>query len=436
MNVPKYAQIVYDKIIGSGYEAFFVGGCVRDALMGREPSDYDITTNAKPAEIKALFNEADILPIGEKHGTIGIKSEGNVVEVTTYRVDGEYEDNRRPKEVTFTANIEEDLARRDFTINAIGIGRRFADPFGGREDIERKLIRCVGDPDRRFAEDALRILRALRFASVLDFEIEEKTAESAVRNRRLLKNISAERIFSEFKKLICGRGAERVLLKYYEIISTFVPEVIDSVGFDQKNRYHIYDVYTHIVKAVASCKQDETVRLALFFHDIGKPYCFTEDEKGGHFYSHAKKSSEIAEATLSRLKSSSAMKKAVTELVSDHDRIINADKKSVRRVLMKTSPEYFDMLMEVKRGDALAHAPAFRDGAAYVDALLKLKEEILKDEDCFSQKDLKINGNDIKALGLRGKEIGDMIKKLLDAVIEGTCENEREALLRLARSCI
>lgn len=435
MNIPVYARKIFDTLRENGYEAYFVGGCVRDALLGREVHDYDITTNALPDEIRKCFDSKLVLPIGEKHGTVGIVSDGQTVEVTTYRIDGRYSDNRRPESVTFTGKIEDDLARRDFTMNAIAYDGEFKDPFGGREDIKAGLIRSVGEADRRFNEDALRILRALRFSSVLGFEIDEETKKSIHKNRGLIRNISAERIYSEFKRIIMGAGAEKALLEFSDVISVFIPEIKDAIGFEQKNIHHIYDVYTHSVKAMASCPFDEKIRLAAFFHDAGKPCCFTEDEKGGHFYSHPKFSRELTQRALERLKADKETQKTVLDLISEHDRIINADKKSVRRVLAKYSPKFFDMLMEVKRGDMKACAPPWDEGERHIAELIKIKEEILSDDECLSVKDLKVNGNDMISLGLKGREIGQALKELLEAVIDGEVVNERGALTEYVKSC-
>lgn len=435
MNIPVYARKIFDTLRENGYEAYFVGGCVRDALLGREVHDYDITTNALPDEIRKCFGSKLVLPIGEKHGTVGIVSDGQTVEVTTYRIDGRYSDNRRPESVTFTGKIEDDLARRDFTMNAIAYDGEFKDPFGGREDIKAGLIRSVGEADRRFNEDALRILRALRFSSVLGFEIDEETKKSIHKNRGLIRNISAERIYSEFKRIIMGAGAEKALLEFSDVISVFIPEIKDAIGFEQKNIHHIYDVYTHSVKAMASCPFDEKIRLAAFFHDAGKPCCFTEDENGGHFYSHPKFSRELTQRALERLKADKETQKTVLDLISEHDRIINADKKSVRRVLAKYSPEFFDMLMEVKRGDMKACAPPWDEGERHIAELIKIKEEILSGDECLSVKDLKVDGNDMISLGLKGREIGQALKELLEAVIDGEVVNERGALTEYVKSC-
>lgn len=433
MNIPIYARKTFDTLRENGYEAYFVGGCVRDALLGREVHDYDITTNALPDEIKRCFESRFVLSIGEKHGTVGILTDGRVIEVTTYRIDGKYSDNRRPESVTFTGKIEDDLARRDFTMNAIAYDGDFKDPFGGSEDIKKRLIRSVGEADRRFNEDALRILRALRFSSVLGFEIEEATKKSIHKNREFIRNISAERIYSEFKKLIMGEDAEGVLLEFSDVFSVFIPEIRDAVGFEQKNIHHIYDVYTHSVKAMAECPFDEKIRLAAFFHDVGKPCCFTEDERGGHFYSHPKFSRELTQKALERLKADKETQKTVLDLVSEHDRIINEDKKSVRKVLAKYSPEFFDMLMEVKRGDMKACAPPWKEGERHIAELIKIKEEILRDDECLSIKKLKVNGNDMLALGLRNREIGQALESLLEAVLDGEVVNDREALMKYVK---
>jgi tRNA nucleotidyltransferase (CCA-adding enzyme) len=433
MNIPKFAENVREKLSEKGYESFFVGGAVRDICLGREAHDYDITTNATPDEIKSCFKDEKVITIGEKHGTIGVLTEGEVIEVTTYRIDGEYNDNRHPKNVSFTKNIKEDLARRDFTMNAIAFDGEFTDPFGGREDIQNKIIRSVGDADIRFEEDALRILRAMRFSSVLGFKIENETKKSIHKKRMLIKNISEERIYSEFKKLIMGENAESVLLEFSDVVAVFIPEIEKCIGFDQKSKYHIYDVYTHSVKAMTFCPYNETIRLAAFFHDVGKPCCFTEDENGGHFYSHSKYSRELTSVALERLKADNQTRELVTELVSQHDRIINADKRSVRRILSKYSFEFFDMLMALKRGDALAHSPGEYSDDSYVDKIIAVKNEIQKDNECFSLKKLNVNGNDMIELGFCGKEIGKILNLLLESVMDERVKNEHDALIEEAK---
>lgn len=430
MFIPSYAQIIADKLIENGFEAYFVGGCVRDWVMGNVPHDFDITTNASPDEIKKVFSDYKTILTGEKHGTVTVVSEGENIEVTTYRVDGEYKDSRHPETVLFTKNIEEDLARRDFTMNAIGYcNNSFVDPFCGVADIEKKLIRTVGEPDKRFGEDALRIMRALRFAATLGFEIDKETKEGIHKNKALLENISKERLFVEFSKLIMGENAEKILLEYSDVIGVFIPEILPCVGFDQRNPYHIYDVYTHIVKALSAAPKNLKIRLSMFFHDIGKPLCFTIDEKGGHFKGHSEKSEQIAKNVLTRLKADNDTKNIVTGLVREHQRAIIPKKKYVKRCLMKLGYELFDLLMEVKIADTKAHSEKAFGNLREIEELKRLRCEIEKDSECISLKDLAVDGSDVIALGITdGRKIGKILKRLLEMVVDGEVENTKEKL--------
>lgn len=435
MNIPKFAQVVADRLKEKGFEAYFVGGCVRDAIMGRTPYDYDITTNAKPDEIKECFSDFNTILTGEKHGTVTVVSDGENIEVTTYRVDGEYKDSRHPEKVSFTENITDDLARRDFTINAIGFNNDFVDPYGGRRDIENRVIRTVGEADLRFGEDALRIMRALRFAAVLGFEIEDETKKSIHKNALLLENISVERIYTEFSKLIMGKYCENILLEYADVIGVFAPCLIPCVGFDQKNKYHIYDVYTHMVKAVVNAPYDLKIRLAMLFHDVGKPDCFTIDEKGGHFKGHSEKSREIANEVFNRLKVDNDTKNTVLDLINYHQRVILPEKKYVKRFLNKFSFEFFDMLVEVMRADILAHSALALPDLDDIEKLKKLKEEIMRDNECISLKSLEVNGNDLINMGItEGKKIGEILNLLLEKVIDGEAENDKEKLLEIVKA--
>lgn len=430
MNIPRFAMKVKNRLEEKGFEAYFVGGCVRDCIMGTAPHDYDITTNALPGEIKECFFDFGTILTGEKHGTVTVVSEGENVEVTTYRVDGGYSDLRHPEKVSFAKNVCDDLSRRDFTINAICFSEGFVDPFGGMEDIKNKIIRTVGEPDKRFAEDALRIMRALRFSATLGFEIEKNTKLGIHKNARLLKNISQERLYAEFSRLLTGKNAENVLLEYSDVISVFIPETKPCIGFDQKNEYHIYDVYTHMVKATGFAPYNLTVRLAAFFHDIGKPESFTIDEKGGHFKGHSEKSRDITEKVLKRLKVDNNTKNLVTELVAQHQRSIIPQRKYVKRVLMKFSPEFFDMLMCLMEADTLAHSKKAEGNLSVIEQLREIKASVLAEGDCVSLKTLEINGNDlIKAGVTEGKKIGEILKTLLEKVIDGGLENDREKLM-------
>ncbi|PWM45669.1 MAG: CCA tRNA nucleotidyltransferase, partial [Clostridiales bacterium] len=295
---------IINKLSQNGYDAYFVGGCVRDFLRGEAFTDIDICTSATPEEVKKCFSEETIIETGIKHGTVTLLFCGESFEITTFRSEQGYNDSRHPSNVEFIKSINEDLSRRDFTMNAIALKDGIiTDPFGGSQDIKNKIIRTVGNPDERFKEDALRILRALRFSSVLGFEIEEKTAESIFKNKELLCHVSKERIAVEFNKILLGKNVENILINYSSVIAVFIPEILQTINFNQHNPFHIYDVYTHIVKAVASSENNIYIRLTMFFHDMAKPQCFSLDNDGiGHFKKHADKSSDMAKIVLNRMK--------------------------------------------------------------------------------------------------------------------------------------
>lgn len=424
----------------AGHEAFAVGGCVRDMLMGREPNDFDVTTSATPQLTEAALSGFRLIETGIKHGTVTALIDGEPIEITTYRLDGEYLDNRRPSEVFFTPNLADDLARRDFTVNAMAYSptRGLVDLFGGREDIERRLIRAVGEPDKRFHEDGLRILRALRFAAVLDFEIEEQTAAAIHRCVALLDNISAERVRVELFKLVCGVGARRVLGQYPDVLCRIAPEFSASVGFDQHNPYHKYDVYTHSLVSLELARGDVTVKLAALFHDIGKPACYSEDERGGHFYGHPKLSAELTETALRRLKTDNKTLATVVRLVAEHHRTIQTTERSVRRMLCALGEQDSRRLIALRRAD----------NGALIDWLVEprlnelreieqILDHLIAEQGRLSLGTLALHGDDIIRLGLRpGKQIGIVLNKLLDSVLDGECPNEREALTALAKRFI
>ena len=437
ISLPEQAKIVLNRFEENGYEAYAVGGCVRDSLLSKRPLDWDITTNALPQETEKVFGDFRIIETGLKHGTVTVIVDSMQIEITTFRIDGKYSDSRRPDSVVFTRNLKDDLCRRDFTVNALAYNPKsgIADCFGGKEDLDKRMIRCVGDPDRRFGEDALRILRALRFASVLGFEIEEKTADSIHRNRDLLKNIASERIAAEFNKLLCGINVENILLGYSDVIAVFIPEIGPMIGFNQRNPHHIYDVWTHTVKAVSASEDNLDVRLTMFFHDMGKPHVFTVDNRGiGHFYTHPKISAKLARQVLSRLKYDNDTIKRIDSLTFYHDVQIVPDKKRVLKWLGRLGEDDFRLLLEIKRADAIGQGPQSAGKLEYISELEKILNEVIEEKLCFSLKDLNINGNDLQRLGIpKGKEIGEILGKLLDDVMCGRCVNDRGSLLSKAK---
>ncbi|MBQ7976436.1 MAG: HD domain-containing protein [Clostridia bacterium] len=440
MRLPEYVLTLISRLEENGFEAYAVGGCVRDMLMGKEPNDYDITTNAKPEEIKKCFTDYPTILIGEKHGTVCVVSDGENVEITTYRIDGEYKDSRHPEKVSFTSSLTEDLARRDFTVNAIAYSPTggMSDPFGGRDDINKKIIRCVGTPEKRFEEDALRILRAIRFSSVLGFEIDKDAEKSIHRRCNDLKSISAERIFSELCKLLCGENVKSVLSGFSDVISVILPELKDTVGFEQKNRHHCFDVYTHTANVVEKCPPDAELRLAALFHDAGKPACFFMGEDGeGHFYGHAEKSKELASTALARLKAPNSVKNLVCELIRVHDREIVNTKKSLRRFLAGVSEETAKRIFPLKKADNLSLSPEYHNRIEGLQETEAAMYTIMESNECVSQNQLAINGNDLIKLGLsEGRELGRVKNAILAAVIDGEVENEKNVLVAYAKRII
>ena len=432
--MPEAVKAIIDTLEQSGYEAYAVGGCVRDSVMGKEPSDWDICTSALPEETLTVLHADNIIQNGLKHGTVTVRVEGQNYEITTFRTDGIYRDNRHPESVQFVRSLHEDLARRDFTINALAYSpeKGLQDDFGGLSDMANKVLRCVGEPDKRFGEDALRILRALRFASVLGFSIEPVTAESIHRNAALLHHISAERIFSELVKLLQGGHAEQVLLAYPDVLGVFMPEILPMAGLAQHNPYHCYDVWTHTVKAVAAIRPTKILRLAALFHDIGKPQCHRRDERGiDHFHGHPDVSEGMAEQILKRLKCDKKTISNVCRLIKMHDVRVPAQRKNVRKMIAKTGMERFPDLLELKRADAKAQSPQhLQETLDYVDALEAVyREEAAKDND-FTLRTLAVNGRDLQALGMTdGKRIGQCLNRLLEKVIDCELENQKERLL-------
>ncbi len=421
----------------AGYTAYAVGGSVRDLLMGTLPHDIDIATSATPEEVKAVFFGEKVIETGIKHGTLTVLYEGEPFEITTYRVETTYSDARHPDAVIFTRRIEDDLSRRDFTVNAMALDKEgsLVDLFGGKEDIENKVLRCVGDPYERFSEDALRILRLLRFSSILDFQIEAKTEEAAFALKDSLSKVSVERVAVELNKLLLGKGVFRVLTRYVDILGSVIPELLPIKGFEQKNYHHQYDVLTHTAKAVEAAEPSKTVRLAMLFHDIGKPHTFSLGSNGvGHFYGHASISRDMTDAILTRLKYDNKTKDTVVRLVKWHDHVIEPDERAVKRMLSRSTPAFMRELLAVKRADTAALAEAYTDRENEFLAIETLMDNILARQECFSLKDLSVNGQDLLAIGfLPGKEVGLWLSRLLEEVVSGRLPNDKEALLTFVK---
>lgn len=425
------------KLEEAGFEAYFVGGCVRDALMGREGGDVDVTTNALPEQIKEVFRGYRIIETGIKHGTVTAMLGDTPIEITTYRSDGIYSDGRHPDQVEFVRSLKEDLARRDFTVNAMACDVRgeLIDLYGGREDLTAKMIRTVGAADKRFKEDGLRIMRGLRFASVLGFEIEKETAAAMMNAGKLLGEISAERIFVEFKKLLAGEYAGEVLRKYVDVLGAVIPELVAMKGFEQHNPYHKYDVLEHCIRAMDAVRTTPEnhvhMKMAVLFHDMGKPETYFMDDDGiGHFYGHPKKSEELVRRVLGRLKADKTTVERVAVLVKYHDLIFDKDERLLKRWMNKLGADVLQEILEIKLADNFATGNMSPElGEKFTD-IRDMMEEILAQQQCFSLKDLAVKGDDLIVAGIEpGPEMGRVLNELLEVVIDGECENEKEALM-------
>lgn len=437
-NFKPASKIAVEILKSKGFEAFLIGGSVRDYIMDLPIGDIDITTNATPEQVKQVFTDFRVVETGIKHGTVTVLIDNEPIEITTYRSEGTYSDNRHPDSVIFSESLADDVVRRDFTMNGIAFDfdNGFCDLVGGIDDINNKLIRCIGNAETRFQEDALRILRAMRFSAVLGFEIETETKKAIHKCRELLKNISAERIREEFVKLICGKNAYDVLQEFSDVVSVFIPEISECVGFEQKNRHHCFDVYTHSLKAVEKSSPNAIIRLALFFHDIGKPSVAHFDEKGEqHYYSHPKKSAETTEQIMTRLRFDNDTKNKVVTLVKFHDSPImvndmtKPDRKRLKKIMSQIGIDLIYDLIEIKYCDNSAQKPEYFRGEDFYKETREMIDEIINEKECFSIKHLQIDGNDLIALGFKGKKIGETLQKCLTAVIDGKVENEKDSLL-------
>lgn len=434
IDVPAPVRTALERLEAAGHEAYVVGGCTRDALLGTDPGDWDITTSALPEETQSVFSNCRTIDVGLRHGTVAVLLDSMTLEITTYRVDGTYEDSRHPDEVTFTRSLEEDLARRDFTMNAIAYSpsRGAVDVFGGAEDIRAGILRCVGDPALRFTEDALRILRALRFSSVLGFAIEPETAKAIHALRERISLVAAERIAAELDKLLCGKDVFRVLTEYRDVFAVILPELSPCFGFEQHNRYHVYDVYTHIAKSVEAAPAEPDLRLAMLLHDIGKPETFFFDEENvGHFYGHGKVSARLSRDIVRRLRLSAVRQERVVTLVEAHDIPLEPDRKLLLRRLNRFGEPLLKDLIDVQRADVKAQNPAFAaerlDKLRTIDSVL---EELLKEDPAYRISDLAVSGRDLIDLGLDpGPNLGKQLDRLLQKVMAGDLPNERQALL-------
>lgn len=431
--IPTHALTVVERLERYGYEAYVVGGCVRDSLLGRNPKDWDVCTNALPEEVLRVFKRFHVIKTGLQHGTVTVMVDKQSVEVTTFRIDGDYSDNRHPDSVNFVSRVEEDLARRDFTINAMAYSpaRGLVDAFDGQADLKAGIIRCVGEPDARFNEDGLRILRALRFAARYNFGIETETAFSIHRNRHLLENVSVERIYTELKGILVGDGVLGMMQAFPDVFSIIIPELAPAIGFDQHNPHHCYDVWTHTAHAVQAAPADEVIRLALLLHDIAKPATFTRGDDGkGHFYDHGTKGADMARSILRHLKSDTATLENVVTLVREHDATLPTTAPGMRRCIGRLGLGNLHQLLAIKQADMDAQSTHERPQkqATLREARLLL-EDVLEGTPAYSVGDLALAGRDLIALGLKpGPAMGSILKTLLTEVQDEILPNTREAL--------
>lgn len=438
--LPTKVEYILNELNKAGYEAYVVGGCVRDMVMGRKPHDYDICTAASPNEIIYIFNTKnyEVLPTGIQHGTVSIVIDKEIFEVTTFRIDGEYLDGRHPSSIEFTTDIEKDLARRDFTINAMAYASStgLIDPFSGLQDIANKVIRTVGNPKDRFNEDALRIMRALRFQSVLGFTIEFSTVTEMLAQKENLLKISKERINAELNKMFSGAHLLKSLGCFSRIILPIIPEIKNMMGFAQNNPYHAYDVWTHTYHVIKNCPNDRIIRLAALFHDIGKPHCYQQEIVNGelryHFKGHAEKSIEITEKVLKELKFSNKDVEEILLLVKNHDVTFSPTKKFIRKMLTKMDKESLKKLIFLRVADVLGQKPFNKNDDRIKRAFetLNLLYHFDDEEECFSLKKLNVNGKDLIQIGIKpGPSMGKILNTLLELVIQEELENKKEVLL-------
>lgn len=434
IQLPQAVKWILDELRKNGQEAYAVGGCVRDTILGRNPQDWDITTSARPEQIKEIFRKT--IDTGIQHGTVTVMIDHVGYEVTTYRIDGEYEDARHPKEVTFTASLLEDLKRRDFTINAMAYNEQdgLVDAFDGIGDLERGVIRCVGEAKERFTEDALRMLRAVRFAAQLGFTVEEKTKSAIMELAPNLKKVSAERIQVELTKLLISNHPEQMRMLYETGISAVIlPEWDAMMETPQNNPHHCYSVGEHTVHALMEIRPDKVLRYAMLLHDVAKPICRTTDDEGvDHFYKHPQQGEKMAHDILRRLKMDNATIDAVCGLVRYHDRNPQANDKAIRRAIFAAGKQQYPQIFEIKRADILAQSDyQKKEKLEYLAEYEKLYYEILSRDECLSLKELAVDGSDLIAAGIKpGKEIGQILKQLLDIVIDEPEKNTKEYLMR------
>lgn len=435
MWLPEYVMGCLRRLEDAGHPCYAVGGCVRDAAMGLIPHDYDLCTAATPEQMKVLFSDHPLILAGEKHGTVGVITPEGVVEITVFRTEGAYGDNRHPDRVEFVDSIETDLARRDFTVNAMAYSptRGYVDPFGGLGDLKNKVLRAVGDPAARFKEDSLRILRGVRFAVRFQLTPDPATETAMIKLAPLMDNLARERVFDELCKLL-PLVTVPDLLRYAPILTQVIPELAPTVGFDQRTPHHAYDIYTHTAHAVANVPEDLSLRWAALLHDVGKVPAFTQDENGqGHFKGHARQSADMADAILHRLKAPTSLRERVVLLIEQHMTRLEPDKKLLRRRLSRLGTETLEALLTLQEADTCSKGVEKPKELVNFSEVRKLLAEIRQENICFALKDLAVNGHDLMALGFSGPAIGAELNRLLELVMDEQLLNEKEALLRAVK---
>ncbi|MBE6979892.1 MAG: HD domain-containing protein [Ruminococcaceae bacterium] len=435
MQIPDSVRFCLDRLENAGFAAFVVGGCVRDACLGLEPSDWDMCTAALPEQTESIFSDRRLVLAGKKHGTVGVVTDSGVVEITTFRTEGDYRDNRHPEWVKFVPDIEADLARRDFTVNAMAYSptRGFADPFGGRSDLEAKILRTVGDPERRFREDALRILRGVRFSVRYGLMPEEKTLDAMISLRSLMDTLARERVFEELCKLIVQISADE-LRTFAPILAAAIPELEATIGFQQHNPHHIHDVFGHTACVVEAVPAELALRWAALLHDIAKPATFSLDESGrGHFYGHGKESAAMANAILLRLKAPTALRERVVLLIGQHMNPLIPDRKILRRRLSTFGSEAVWQLLALQEADWGGKGTDEPRENGDFREIRQILQQIEAENACLSLKNLAVSGHDLMALGFAGPAIGKILNHLLSLVLEEQLPNEKNALLEAAK---
>ncbi len=441
-EIPSQVKTVISLLNSAGFSAYVVGGAVRDLVMGKTPNDWDITTSALPEETKKVFENYKFVETGIKHGTVLVIVDEMPLEITTFRIDGDYTDHRRPDNVLFTDKLYDDLSRRDFTVNALAYHPQegLIDYFGGIDDIKNQVIKCVGEATARFDEDALRVLRALRFASVLDFEIEENTQKAIFEKYPLLEFISAERIFVELNKLLCGKNVKKVLLDYEYVIFFIIPELKETKNCTQNHERHIFDVWEHTVASVAAVKPEPELRFAMLLHDIGKPMVKSTDDKWvDHFHNHSAMSTEIARGILNRLKCSKAFKNQILALVKNHGLMLHQlSKKTFKKYIAEYGLDTVEKLFDVREADCKGQNPKFLQQCLEENETGKrVLAEILENESCFSLKDLQINGTDLIELGYESSpKLGKVLSQILNEVMDNKLPNDKTLLLDRAKELL